>query len=124
MVEATDQLEGSNPTKVGNEEERVVCPTCGETFDESSYKVIVHAFTTQQSIPTVVEGQGQLDLREGEIPQEKLHEKEVSNVQDAATQEPTSLNIPNEITNLRDGELPQEKIHEKEVSYVQDAATQ
>ena len=27
LVEAADQLEGSNPTKAGNEEERVVCPT-------------------------------------------------------------------------------------------------
>ena len=41
-----------------------------------------------------MEGQGQPDLREGEIPQEKLQEKEVSDEQDAATQEPASLNIP------------------------------
>ena len=47
MVEAADQLEGSNPIEAGNEEERVVYPTCGEIFDESGYKVIVRAFTTQ-----------------------------------------------------------------------------
>ena len=46
MVEAADQLEGSNPTKAGNEEERVVCPMYGEIFDESGYKVIIHAFAT------------------------------------------------------------------------------
>ena len=47
MVEAADQLEGSTPTEVSDEEERVVCPVCGEIFDESGYKVIVHAFETQ-----------------------------------------------------------------------------
>ena len=111
MVEAADQLEGSNPTKAGNEEERVVYPTCGEIFDESGYKFIVHAFTTQQSAPTFVEGRGRPDLGEGEIPQEKLHEKEVSDVQDATTQEPTSLNILVEIpTNPRREELEDEVI--------------
>ena len=33
LVEATGQLEGSNPTEVGDEEERVVCPVCGEIFN-------------------------------------------------------------------------------------------
>ena len=41
LVEAADQLEGSNPTKAGNAEERVVCPTCGEIFDELGYKVML-----------------------------------------------------------------------------------
>ena len=78
MVEAAGQLEGSNSTEAGNEEERVVCPTHGEIFDESGYKVIIHAFITQQSAPTIVEGQGQPDLRDGGIPKEKIHEKEVA----------------------------------------------
>ena len=56
MVEAADQLEGSNPTEPGNEEERVVCPTCGEIFKESGYKILIHAFTTHQFAPTTEEG--------------------------------------------------------------------
>ena len=50
------------------------------------------------------------NLIDGEIPQEKIHEKEVPDEQDAVTQEPTSLNISNEVTNLRSGEIPQEKL--------------
>ena len=61
LVEAIDQLEGSTPAEVGDEEERVVCPVCGEIFNQSSYKVIVRAFLTQQLKPTVVKEQGQLD---------------------------------------------------------------
>ena len=34
LVEAADQLEGSNPTEASNEEERVVCLTYGEIFNE------------------------------------------------------------------------------------------
>ena len=98
MVEATDQLEGSNPTEAANEEERVVCPTRGEIFNESGYKIIIHAFTTHQSTPTTVEGQGQLDLRDDGTPKEKLHEKEDADEMDAVTQEPASLNIPDEVT--------------------------
>ena len=48
---------------------------------------------------------------------EKLQEKEVADEQDAATQEPTSLNIINDGT-------PKEKLQEKEVSDLQDVATQ
>ena len=55
LVEVVDQLEGSTPTEVGDEEERVVCPMCGEIFNESGYKVIVHAFATEQPTPTAVE---------------------------------------------------------------------
>ena len=101
LVEATDQLEGSIPAKAGNEEERVVCPTCGEIFDELGYKVIVRAFTTYQSAPKTVEGQRQPDLRDDGTPKEKLHEKEVVDEQDAVTQKPASLNII-------DGEIPRE----------------
>ena len=46
LVEATDQLEGSPPTEDGEEEETVVYPVCGEIFNQSGYKVIVHAFMT------------------------------------------------------------------------------
>ena len=55
LVEAVDKLEGSAPAEAGNEEERVVCPACGEIFNESSYKVVVHAFATQQPAPIAVE---------------------------------------------------------------------
>ena len=55
LVEAANQLEGSNPTEAGNEEERVVCPTYGEIFKEVGHKIVIHAFTTQQSTPTMEE---------------------------------------------------------------------
>ena len=97
MVEAAYQLEGSAPAEVGDEEERVVFPVCGEIFNESGYKVIVHAFITQQPAHTVVEEEGQPDWKDGEAPQEKLQQKEVADKQDVDTQEPTSLNIPVEI---------------------------
>ena len=32
LVETTDQLERSSPTKEDEEVEKVVCPTCGEIF--------------------------------------------------------------------------------------------
>ena len=71
---------------------------CGEIFNQSGYKVdIVRSFVTQQPIPTVVEEQGKPNWKDGEAPQEKLHEKEVWDEQDAATQEPASLNILVEI---------------------------
>ena len=66
----------------------MVCPTCGEIFNESGYKVVIHSFTTQQSAPTTEEGQGQPDLRDDGTPKEKLQEKEVADEQDVATQEP------------------------------------
>ena len=47
LVEAADQLGGSTPTEVVDEEERVVCPVCAEIFNQSGYKVIVRAFVTQ-----------------------------------------------------------------------------
>ena len=33
LVEVADRLEGSPPTEDGEEEERVVCPMCGEIFN-------------------------------------------------------------------------------------------
>ena len=77
LVEAADQLEGSTPTEDGEEEERVVFPVCGEMFNQSGYKVIVHAFVTQQPIPIAKEEQGQPYWKDGEAPQEKLQQKEV-----------------------------------------------
>ena len=59
LVEAADQLEGSPPAEDGEDEERVVCPVCGEIFNQSGYKFIVHAFVTQQLVPAAVEEQGQ-----------------------------------------------------------------
>ena len=53
LVEAADQLEGSNSTKPSKEEERVVCPTCGEIFKEAGHKIVIHSCTTQQSAPTI-----------------------------------------------------------------------
>ena len=55
LVEATYQLEGSSLTKEDEEVERVVCPACGEIFNQSGYTVIVHAFGTQNPAPVVEE---------------------------------------------------------------------
>ena len=57
--EAADQLEGSPPAEDGEEEERVVCPMCGEIFNQSGYKFIVRAFFTQKPVPAAMEEQGQ-----------------------------------------------------------------
>ena len=59
LVEAIDRLEGSPPAEDGEEGERVVYPVCGEIFNQSGYKVIVHAFVIQQPVPAAVEEQGQ-----------------------------------------------------------------
>ena len=37
----------------------MVCPVCGEIFNHLGYKVIVHAFVTQQPVPVAVKEQGQ-----------------------------------------------------------------
>ena len=50
----------------------MVYPTCGEIFKESGHKIVIHAFATQQSAPTM---------------------EEVAKKEDAGTQEPASLNI-------------------------------
>ena len=47
LVEAADQLEGSNSTELGKEDERVICPTCGEIFKEVGHKIVIRACTTQ-----------------------------------------------------------------------------
>ena len=47
LVEAANQLEGPNSTEPGKEEERVVCPTCGEIFKEAGHKIVIRACTTQ-----------------------------------------------------------------------------
>ena len=75
----------------------MVCPECGEIFNQSGYKFKVHAFVTQQTVPIVVEEQGQPDWKDGEDPQEKLQQREVLAKQGANTQEPASLNIPVEV---------------------------
>ena len=98
LVEAAYRLEGSAPTEDGAEEEIVVCPVCGEIFNQSGYKLIVHAFVTQQPIPAAVEEQGQSNWKDGEAPQEKLQQREVADKQGDDTQEPTFLNIPIEFS--------------------------
>ena len=45
LVEAAEK--GSAPDEASDEEKRVVCPVCGEIFNQSGYKVIVCAFVTQ-----------------------------------------------------------------------------
>ena len=72
LVEAADQLEGSNSTEPGKEDECVICPTYGEIFKETGHKIIMCTCTVPQSAPTT----------------EENAEKE-----DAVTQEPASLNI-------------------------------
>ena len=49
-------------------------------------------------------------MRDGEIPQEKFHEKEVSDEQDVATQEPASLNILVEIATNPGVEEPEDEV--------------
>ena len=50
LVEAADQLEGSPPTKEGEEKEKGGFPKCGESFSQSLYKFIVHTFVTQKLV--------------------------------------------------------------------------
>ena len=70
LVEAAEQMEESNSTEPGKEDERVVCPACGEIFMEAGHKIILRTCTAQQSQATMEE------------PAEK---------KDVATQEPASL---------------------------------
>ena len=63
----------------------MVYPMCGEIFNQSGYKFIVHAFVTQQPLPVVVEEQGQPDWKDGESPQEKLQQREVADKHGAGT---------------------------------------
>ena len=55
LVEAVDQLEGLNSIEPGEEDERVICPTCGEIFKEAGHKIIIRTCTAQQSTPTIEE---------------------------------------------------------------------
>ena len=89
MVEVGDKLEGPNPTERGNEEERVVYPTCGEIFKEAGHKIVIRAFTTQQSAPTT---------------------EEVAEKEDAVTQEPSSLNILAEVATNSRTEEPRDEV--------------
>ena len=49
----------------------MVCPMCGEIFNQLGYKVIVHSFVTQQPLPAAVEEQGQevakIEVRDAEM---------------------------------------------------------
>ena len=89
LVEAVDQLEGSKSTEPGKEDERVICPTCGEIFKEAGHKIIMHTCTAPQSAPKT----------------EENAEKE-----DAATQEPTSLNILAEVATNSGTEEPRDEV--------------
>ena len=89
LVKAADQLEGLIPTEPGNEEERVVYPTCREIFKEAGHNIVIHAFTTQQSAPAM----------------EEVGEKE-----DVVTQEPTSLNILAEVATNSRIEEPRDEV--------------
>ena len=111
LVEAADQVEGSTTVEASDEEERVVCPMCGEIFNQSGYKVIVRAFMTQQLVPAAVEEQGQSDWKDGEAPQEQLHPGGVVDKHGVDTQEPTFPNIPIEVaTQIGTDELEAEII--------------
>ena len=71
LVEAANQLEGSTLAEDGEEEERVVYLVCGEIFNQSGYKVIVHAFVTQQPVLAAVEEREQeapyIEVRDAEM---------------------------------------------------------
>ena len=64
--------------------EEVACPACWESFSQSSYTVIVHAFETQNPAPTAEEEQEapNVELRKedelevGPIPNIELEEAE------------------------------------------------
>ena len=53
LVEAVDRLKGSPPSEDGEEEERMAYLVCGEIFNQSRYKVIVHSFVTQQPVSSI-----------------------------------------------------------------------
>ena len=67
----------------------MVCPTYGEIFKEVGHKIVIHAYTTQQSAPTI----------------EEAAEKE-----DAVTQEPASLNILAEVATNSGTDEPRDEI--------------
>ena len=55
LVEAAEQLEESNSTELGKEDERVICPSYGEIFKEVGHKIILRTCTAQQSEATIEE---------------------------------------------------------------------
>ena len=89
LVEAANQLEGPNSIEPGNEEERVVCPTCREIFKEAESKIVMHALTIQKYAPAM----------------EEVVEKEY-----VVTQEPTSLNILAEVATNSGTEEPRDEV--------------
>ena len=58
LVEAADQIEGSLLDEEGEELEKLVCPACGEIFNQSGYKVTVCAFVAQKPTQVVGEEKG------------------------------------------------------------------
>ena len=84
LVEVADQVERSSPTTEDEEVEKVVCPSCGESFSQSGYKVIVRSFGTQNLAPTAEEEQEAPDIelrkedepKVGLIPDIELEEAE------------------------------------------------
>ena len=44
LVEAVGQLDNSPPIEGGEGQEKVVCPECGEIFNQAGYKVTVQEF--------------------------------------------------------------------------------
>ena len=102
LVEAADLLEGSPPTEDGEEEERVVCPMCGEIFYQTGYKVIVCAFVTQQPILATVEEQRQeVEVRDVEI---------IPGVEKGENAQLQSQPAEEENFYWKDGEAPQEQL--------------
>ena len=55
LMEATEQLEESNSIEPGKEDERVICPNCGEIFKEEGHNIILPTCTAQQSEATIEE---------------------------------------------------------------------
>ena len=55
LVEVVDQLEGATPVEEGDELEKVVCPVCGEIFNQLRQKVKVCAFVAQKPTQAIEE---------------------------------------------------------------------
>ena len=88
----------------------MVYPVCGEIFNQSGYKLIVHAFVTQQLVPEAMEEQGQeapkIEVRDVKmIPGTEKGENE--QLQSQPTKEGQS--------DWKDGEAPQEQLQQREV---------
>ena len=119
LVETADQLEGSPLAEDGEEEERVVYPAWGEIFNQSGYKVIVHAFVTQQPVLAAVEEQGQeapkvevRDAEEMEIEMVLGTEKGGNEQVQSQPAEETKVLLGQ--SDWKDSEAPQEKPQQME----------